>query len=145
MQDTMLTAFYQIVQPLLGTLLLALIWWGISILRQHGYRTTYAEALARALGAGIMAAQDHNLDPFNGEGRKLAIQAGTGYLQATVGTAAKGLGIVAPEQHEDRLVAQMGVMVGQAEAHAQATLDQTALNAAVAALNVNPEVRKLIP
>lgn len=128
---------WQLVQPLLGTILLALIWWGISIMRQHGYRTTYAEALARALGSGIMAAQDHNLDPFNGEGRTLAVQAGIGYLQATVGTAAKGLGIITPEQHADRLLAQMGTMVGQAEAHAQATLSQVALNAAVAAFDPN--------
>lgn len=106
--------FDLVLRPLIETIgipaLFAALWKGISVLQQHGYRTAYAQALLRAAGAGQTAAAKAGLSVFAPEGRALAVQAGTAYLMATVGTAGKGLGIKTEGDHALRVEAQLGAL-----------------------------------
>jgi hypothetical protein len=51
-------AFYQVIEPFLSMAVVAMGWLIVAELRAHGYKATYASAIVRAMGAGVMAAQD---------------------------------------------------------------------------------------
>ena len=114
-----LALVYVYLQPFIWPILLGLITWGISILKKHGYSTRYATAIARALGAGVMAAKDAGLDPFGSAvGRAMVIATGAKYLEEHVGDAGKAIGIDTIEGHAERVSAEMGSVIGKAEAAA---------------------------
>lgn len=115
MSISVLPTLVSIANVILVPALLGAAWVGIDVLKRHGYQTTYAEAIVRAMGAGVMAAQDRGVNPFTGAGRGIVAAVGTKYLVDHVSDAAEGLGIE-PDQHAERVIAQLGVVKAQAEA-----------------------------
>lgn len=113
--DLLFRVFWDIIQPFVAMGLMALGWMLVSELRKHGYKATYAAAIVRAMGAGVLAAQDKGLDPFSMEGRRIVANAGARYILDTVPDAANSLGIVLPEDHGRRVVAQLGTVAATAE------------------------------
>lgn len=113
------SAAFHIIEPFAAIGLLALGYWAVAELQRHGYRATYGAAIVRAMGAGVLAAQDKGLDPF-GSGRSLVLRTGAAYLASHVGDAASGLGITTLADHAQRVEAQLGVVAAQAEVSAQA-------------------------
>lgn len=109
-----LSAVYAVISPFLAVGLLALGYWGVAVLRRHGYRTAYAEAIVRAMGAGVMAAQGSGLNPFKDDGRSVVLKVGVRYLMDNVPDAAASLGITTPVQHAARVDAQLGVAAATA-------------------------------
>ncbi len=105
---------FGIVLPLAVPLALFLAWQLVTILRMRGYRTTYAEALLRAVGAGANAAKDAGTTIFAPQGRMIALNAAIDYMQATVPTASAKLGI-AQGDHAQRIDGQIGAMELQSE------------------------------
>jgi hypothetical protein len=99
-------------------LALALAWKLIGLLQQHGYRTTYAAALLRAVGQGQIAAKERGVSLFSPAGRAIASEVGAAYLMSTVSKASNALGIK-PDDHAVRIVGQIGDMMATAEAAAQ--------------------------
>lgn len=112
---------FEILSPFLALAIMALGYWAVAELKKRGYQVTYATAIVRAMGAGVMAAQDKGLDPFAGAGRSLVISVGTDYLRQHVGEAAEQLGINDLHLHAAKIDAQLGVVAAQAEAVAQAS------------------------
>lgn len=113
-------AVFHIIEPFAAIGLLALGYWAVALLQRHGYQATYAAAIVRAMGAGVLAAQDKGLDPFSGAGRTMVLQTGAEYLREHVGESAAALGIESIADHAQRVSAQLGVVAAQAEATAQA-------------------------
>lgn len=114
-------ALFHVIEPFAALAIVALGYWAVAELQRHGYRATYAAALVRAMGAGVLAAQDKGLDPFSGPGRQLVLQTGTAYLRQTVGESAEALGITTATEHQERIAAQLGVVAAQAQATAEVT------------------------
>lgn len=96
---------------------LLLAYCALQVAQAHGWRTTYAAALLRAVGQGQIAAAAQGVSLFSPAGRLVAIKVGTDYLTSTVGAAAAGLGITDAD-HAVRIVGQIGAI----EAAAQAAL-----------------------
>lgn len=109
------SAVFHIIEPFAAIALLALGYWAVAELQRHGYRATYAAAIVRAMGAGVLAAQDRGLDPF-GTGRQIVLEKGAEYLSDHVGEAGAALGIESLADHAQRVKAQLGVVAAQAEA-----------------------------
>lgn len=118
-------ALFHVIEPFAALAIVALGYWAVAELQRHGYRATYAAAIVRAMGAGVLAAQDKGLDPFSGAGRQLVLQTGTAYLRQTVGESAAKLGIESGQDHAERVSAQLGVVAAEAEAAAQAAVVAT--------------------
>lgn len=106
---------FRIIEPFLAMMLVAFGWMIVAELRRHGYRATYAAAIVRAMGAGVLAAQEKKLDPFSPEGRLVVAVEGARYITRTVPEAADALEIDAGG-HAARVTAQLGATVAQAEA-----------------------------
>ena len=109
-----------ILEPLLVPVVTWAMWAGVAELRRHGWQTTYAEAIPRAMGAGVIAAQKQGLDPFSAAGRVVVAAEGTSYLSRFVGEQADKLGIT-DATHGERVLAQLGVAAGEAQAAVIAT------------------------
>lgn len=97
---------------ILGTL-------AVNKLNLQGAQKTYADALVRAAGSGMQAAQERGLNPFSPEGRKVAYAYGVNYLKTTVNESAEKLGILGDAQHENRIAAQMATVSAAAVASSQ--------------------------
>jgi hypothetical protein len=106
-------AFYQVIEPFLSMAVVAMGWLIVAELRAHGYKATYASAIVRAMGAGVMAAQDRGLDPFSRQGRILVAKVGAEYIESTVPQAADALDLHMRD-HAARVEAQLGVAAVQA-------------------------------
>lgn len=119
MMETALAIWQGLLINLGPPLMMALAYSSVKMLEQHGWKTTYAAALVRAVGEGQNAAAAKGVSLFSPAGRAEAIRAGTAYLTNTVATAAAGLGLTAAD-HETRIVAQIGAMEAAGQAVAQA-------------------------
>jgi hypothetical protein len=112
---------------------LALAWRLLSIAEAHGYRTTYAAAVLKAVGAGQLVAQSQGLSVFDPAGRAVAVQAGAAYLMQTVPDAGAALGITSETDHAARVDTQIGLMAAQTAATALAATATPQVLASLAA------------
>lgn len=119
---TIFVAFFHIIEPFVAMALVGLGYWAVAELQRHGYQTTYASAIVRAMGAGVMAAQDRGFDPFSPEGRQIVGKVGGEYLATRVGEAGEALGIESTADHATRVLAQLGATSVQ-----QAVLEVTSI------------------
>lgn len=109
------SAVYAVLQPVLGIAVVALGGLVVAEMRKHGFKTTYATALVRAMGAGVMAAQTAGVDPFSKEGLRVVGKVGAEYLENTVPATSQALKI-GVEGHAERVVAQLGTVLATARA-----------------------------
>lgn len=111
---------YAVFEPLLIPLASWAAWAVVAELRRRGWQTTYAAAIPRAMGRGVLAAQKRGLDPFSEAGRAVVASEGTAYLARFVGEQAAKLAIPA-DTHGERVLAQLGIASGEAQAAVLAT------------------------
>lgn len=97
---------------------LILAWSALKLADQHGYKTTYAAALLRAVGQGQIAAQTSGVSLFSPAGRAIAVRVGTEYLMNTVPDASAALDIKTDADHGARIIGQIGSMQAAAAAAA---------------------------
>jgi hypothetical protein len=112
--DLLFRVFWDIIQPFVAMGLIALGWMVVAELRKHGYKATYAAAIVRAMGTGVLAAQDAGVDPFSARGRRIVAETGAKYIQHTVPEAASALDLEL-EDHGSRVVAQLGTVAATVE------------------------------
>jgi hypothetical protein len=105
----------QIVDTVAVPIALLLLYQGIAWLKKHGYKTTYADAVVKAVGAGQQAAAAAGTTIFTPEGRALALEVGTKYLISTVSPEAAKIGID-DAGHAARVDSAIGVIAAQAAA-----------------------------
>ena len=120
-----MSAYLPIVIQLLSIVgvpgLLWLAWTAVAGLKMRGYRTAYAEALLRAVGAASAAADAAGTTLLTPNGRAVGLAAGVSYMQQTVGQiAAPALGIKTDADHALRIDNQINAMKLQADLNATA-------------------------
>lgn len=113
-------AAYSVLQPILGIAVVALGGLVVSEMRKRGFKATYATALVRAMGSGVMAAQHAGVDPFSKEGLRMVGKIGAEYLQSTIPDTSQALDIDM-DGHVERVTAQLGTVLATARAAAPAT------------------------
>lgn len=133
--DSVRSALQIVAMPLLT----ALAWQGVALLRQHGYRTTYVEALTRALGTGEAAANARGTSMVRPDGRAIGFKAALDYMVQTVQPQATALGIDSDEAHLARLQGQFGAMGLQAAVNATTAAVAEVATASMDAAVLNEE------